>query len=115
MSLPGPSAFSFGASATAPGLVKEGGRWWSPIEILVSDSMEGRNTGSPGHVRAASSLTGPLFAPVFGSTLPCVGFPPKNVLRKIPAGAISRAESAARARAAHAARKAMSNRTLDRN
>src|SRR4051812_36797770 len=28
-------------------------RWWSHVEVLASDSMEGRNTGSPAHKRAA--------------------------------------------------------------
>lgn len=28
-------------------------RWWSHVEALANDGMEGRNTGSPGHTRAA--------------------------------------------------------------
>ncbi len=28
-------------------------RWWSHVEALANDGMEGRNTGSPGHRRAA--------------------------------------------------------------
>ena len=28
-------------------------RWWAHVEALANDSMEGRNTGSPGHKRAA--------------------------------------------------------------
>ena len=28
-------------------------RWWAHVEMLASDAMEGRNTGSPGHKRAA--------------------------------------------------------------
>jgi hypothetical protein len=28
-------------------------RWWSHVEALANDGMEGRNTGSPGHKRAA--------------------------------------------------------------
>ena len=36
-----------------------------------------------------SSLTGPLTAPVFGSTFPCVGLLPRNVTRRVPAGAIA--------------------------
>src|SRR4051812_40458097 len=28
-------------------------RWWSHVEVLASDAMEGRNTGSPAHKRAA--------------------------------------------------------------
>ena len=34
-------------------LVQEGDRWWSHIQVLAADNMEGRNTGSPGHLRAA--------------------------------------------------------------
>ena len=36
-------------AATAPG----GARWWSHVEFLASDKLEGRNTGSPGHKKAA--------------------------------------------------------------
>src|SRR5437868_7943171 len=28
-------------------------RWWAHVEALANDSMEGRNTGSPAHKRAA--------------------------------------------------------------
>src|SRR5437899_10788776 len=28
-------------------------RWWSFVEALANDGMEGRDTGSPGHKRAA--------------------------------------------------------------
>ena len=28
-------------------------RWWSHVEALANDGMEGRDTGSPGHKRAA--------------------------------------------------------------
>src|SRR5437667_6488900 len=28
-------------------------RWWSYVKVLADDSMEGRNTGSAGHKRAA--------------------------------------------------------------
>ena len=28
-------------------------RWWSFVESLANDGMEGRDTGSPGHKRAA--------------------------------------------------------------
>ncbi len=30
-----------------------GTRWWSYIEFLASDKLEGRNTGSEGHLKAA--------------------------------------------------------------
>ena len=31
----------------------DGARWWSYVEFLASDKLEGRNTGSPAHKRAA--------------------------------------------------------------
>ncbi len=37
----------------AADLAQEGQRWWSHIEVLADDKMEGRNTGSEGHKRAA--------------------------------------------------------------
>ena len=40
----------------AADLVQEGDRWWSHIQVLAGDDMEGRNTGSPGHLRAARFL-----------------------------------------------------------
>ncbi len=33
-------------------------RWWSHVEALANDGMEGRNTGSPGHRRAAEYVAG---------------------------------------------------------
>lgn len=47
-----------GVAAVQPDLVKEGARWWSHIEVLAGDSIEGRNTGSEGHRRAAQFLAG---------------------------------------------------------
>jgi hypothetical protein len=44
------------ASATlllAAEVAQEGARWWSHIQVLADDKMEGRNTGSEGHRRAA--------------------------------------------------------------
>ena len=35
-------------------------RWWSHVEALASDAMEGRNTGSPAHKRAAEYVAGVL-------------------------------------------------------
>jgi Zn-dependent M28 family amino/carboxypeptidase len=35
------------------GLRADAKRWWSHVEALANDGMEGRNTGSPGHKRAA--------------------------------------------------------------
>ena len=46
------------ADAVKPDFVKEGDRWWSHIQVLADDNMEGRNTGSPGHLRAARFLAG---------------------------------------------------------
>jgi hypothetical protein len=37
-------------------LVKEGDRWWSHIKVLAGDKMQGRNTGSAGHKRAAQYM-----------------------------------------------------------
>ena len=49
------------ASATlllAADVAQEGARWWSHIQVLADDNMEGRNTGSPGHRRAAQFVAG---------------------------------------------------------
>ena len=35
------------------GLRADAKRWWSHVEALANDGMEGRNTGSPAHKRAA--------------------------------------------------------------
>lgn len=40
----------------AADLNKEGDRWWSHVQVLADDGMEGRNAGSPGHKRAAEFL-----------------------------------------------------------
>jgi hypothetical protein len=37
-------------AASAP----DGARWWSYVEFLASDNLEGRNTGSEGHRKAAA-------------------------------------------------------------
>ncbi len=39
--------------AGAVGLRADERRWWSHVEALANDGMEGRNTGSPAHKRAA--------------------------------------------------------------
>ena len=39
--------------AGAIGLRADEKRWWSHVEALANDGMEGRNTGSPAHKRAA--------------------------------------------------------------
>ncbi len=36
----------------------EGKRWWSHIEYLANDDMQGRNTGSAGHLEAARYVAG---------------------------------------------------------
>lgn len=43
---------------SAADLVKEGQRWWSHIQVLADDKMEGRNTGSVGHRKAAQFVAG---------------------------------------------------------
>lgn len=42
----------------AADLPLEGHRWWSRVEALASDNMEGRNAGSPAYLRAAQFLAG---------------------------------------------------------
>jgi hypothetical protein len=44
------AAISAGAQGGSSGPAS---RWWAHVEALANDSMEGRNTGSPGHKRAA--------------------------------------------------------------
>src|SRR5437763_3456374 len=36
----------------------EGERWWSHIKYLASDQLQGRNTGTPGHRKAAEYIAG---------------------------------------------------------
>src|SRR5262249_54346243 len=31
----------------------DGERWWSDVRVLADDNLEGRDTGSPGHRKAA--------------------------------------------------------------
>ncbi len=45
-------------AAAGPDYVAEGNRWWSHIQVLASDDLEGRNTGSQGHRRAAAYVAG---------------------------------------------------------
>src|SRR5580700_4875363 len=42
----------------AADVAQEGTRWWSHIQVLADDNMEGRNTGSKGHRRAAQFVAG---------------------------------------------------------
>jgi Zn-dependent M28 family amino/carboxypeptidase len=41
------------AVTAATFVVADGSSWWKHVEFLASDSLQGRNTGSPGHKRAA--------------------------------------------------------------
>ena len=41
------------ASSLLAGGAPDGTRWWSYVEFLASDKLEGRNTGSEGHRKAA--------------------------------------------------------------
>lgn len=45
--------FFLACTLIAADLAQEGQRWWSHIQVLADDKMEGRNTGSEGHKRAA--------------------------------------------------------------
>ncbi|HYL35505.1 MAG TPA: M28 family metallopeptidase [Bryobacteraceae bacterium] len=46
--------------AAATDFEAEGKRWWSHIEFLASDDLQGRNTGSEGHLKAARYVAGEL-------------------------------------------------------
>lgn len=50
-------AISWFASASA-GETPDGRRWWSHVEYLADDRLEGRDTGSPGHKIAAEYVAG---------------------------------------------------------
>src|SRR5215469_15758166 len=45
------AVIALGAGAPA------GARWWSYVEFLASDKLEGRNTGSEGHRKAAEFVS----------------------------------------------------------
>jgi hypothetical protein len=47
------SILALGLAAT-PDYVAERNRWWPHIQTLAADNMEGRNTGSEGHRKAAA-------------------------------------------------------------
>ena len=51
-----PAAFCLVLSAVD--FTAEGKRWWSHIEYLASDELQGRNTGSEGHLKAARYVAG---------------------------------------------------------
>src|SRR5882762_4282430 len=44
--------------SAATDFTAEGKRWWSHIEYLASDDLQGRNTGSEGHLKAARYIAG---------------------------------------------------------
>lgn len=46
------------AAVAAPNYVTEGKRWWSHIQVLADDKLEGRNTGSEGYRKAATYVAG---------------------------------------------------------
>jgi hypothetical protein len=52
------ASFLFASDTAKPDLTLEGTRWWSHVQVLADDNMEGRNTGSEGHKRAAQFLAG---------------------------------------------------------
>jgi hypothetical protein len=45
--------FLLACTLFAADLAQEGQRWWSHVQFLADDNMEGRETGSAGHLRAA--------------------------------------------------------------
>ena len=47
------AALSLAAITLFAATTPDGARWWSHVEFLASDKLEGRNTGSPGHKKAA--------------------------------------------------------------
>jgi hypothetical protein len=51
-------AFASTTLLLAADVTQEGARWWSHIQVLADDRMEGRNTGSEGHRRAAQFVAG---------------------------------------------------------
>jgi Zn-dependent M28 family amino/carboxypeptidase len=51
-------ALALCAGALLAAATFDGSRWWSHVEFLASDQLEGRNTGSPGHRKAAEYVAG---------------------------------------------------------
>ena len=47
------ACFALTLAAATPDFKADGDRWWSHIQFLADDALEGRNTGSPGHLKAA--------------------------------------------------------------
>lgn len=55
----GAAALAAGAALTAAvATAPDGRRWWSYVQYLADDKLEGRNTGSPGHRKAAVYVAG---------------------------------------------------------
>jgi hypothetical protein len=46
--------------ARAPNPRADGDAWWAHVEVLASDALEGRNTGSPGFAKAAAYVSAKL-------------------------------------------------------
>jgi Zn-dependent M28 family amino/carboxypeptidase len=46
------------ASGSGAAVLPDGNSWWAHVEALANDGMEGRNTGSAGHKRAAIYVAG---------------------------------------------------------
>jgi hypothetical protein len=57
-----PPAASGAATAAATAAAGDAQRWWSHVEYLAGDALEGRNTGSPGHAKAAAYVAQKLAA-----------------------------------------------------
>ena len=58
----------FDSQRTKAGDVPDGQRWWSHVAVLADDKLEGRNTGSEGHRKAAEYVAEEFARP--GSSRP---------------------------------------------
>jgi hypothetical protein len=52
------AAVVIAGTAMAAEYAADGDRWWKHVEYLASDQLEGRDTGSPGHRKAAEYVAG---------------------------------------------------------
>ena len=52
------AAISGPSSAVLAAGEPDGSRWWSHVKFLADDKLEGRDTGSPGHRKAAAYVAG---------------------------------------------------------
>jgi hypothetical protein len=50
--------FLLAAAAAAVDWNAEGKRWWAHVQYLADDKLEGRETGSEGHRKAAAYVKG---------------------------------------------------------